>query len=112
MIENAAETTNTDEPHPSGGRRGTHSMENSVPIKMSDDGEGENREFFCKMKIERLIVNTEVYPCMERAFVSLDALHRTRIKDMQSKGIEHKTHMEAYEKRKQRRKTRSDQRKI
>ena len=47
------------------------------------------------MKIGRLIVNTEVYHCVGRACVALDALRQTRIKYMQSKGIEHKTHMGA-----------------
>ena len=46
----------------------------------------------------RLIINTEVYPAMKRACLTLDAIHQTRLKEMQARGIEHKAHMGAYEK--------------
>ena len=46
----------------------------------------------------RLIINTEVYPAMKRACLTLDAIHQTRLKEMQARGMEHKAHMGAYEK--------------
>ena len=46
----------------------------------------------------RLIINTEVYPAMKRACLTLEAIHQTRLKEMQARGIEHKAHMDAYEK--------------
>ena len=66
--------------------------------KPPQTGASENREQFNQIKLGRLIVNTEVYPCMKRACVALDALRHTRISNLQSKGIERKTHMEVYDK--------------
>ena len=61
-------------------------------------GARENTELFNQIKTGRLIVNTEIYPCLKRACVSLDALRRTRMSNIQSKGIDRKAHMEAYDK--------------
>ena len=65
--------------------------------KSPQTGSQYNREQFTRIKPPgRLIVNTEIYPCMKRACVALDALRQTRTKNTQSKGIEHKAHMGAY----------------
>ena len=56
-------------------------------------------EQFQKIKPpERLIINTEVHPCVKRACATLDAIHQTRLQNMHARGIEHKAHMQSYDK--------------
>ena len=88
----ATQTTDAHEPNPSSHRRKIQRHE-----KRPQAGAGENKEQFNQIKLGRLVINTEVYPCMKRACVTLDALRHTRISNLQSKGIEHKTHMEVYD---------------
>ena len=66
--------------------------------KCPQTGARENRELFNQTQPGRLIVNTEIYPFVKRACVALDALRHTRMSNLQSKGIEHKAHMEACDK--------------
>ena len=62
------------------------------------DGTEENVTQFQQTKPPgRLIINTEVHPCLKRACVALGSIHQTRLKNMHSKGTEHQAHMEAYE---------------
>ena len=53
--------------------------------KCPQTGAIENREQFNQIKLGRLIVNTEVYPCMKRTCATLDAMRQTRIRNLQSK---------------------------
>ena len=50
-----------------------------------------------KMKLGRLLINTEIYPCVRRACVTLGAVRKIRIGQMQIKGHELKKHTTAYD---------------
>ena len=54
------------------------------------------RDFFGRIKTGRLVINTEAHPCMRRACTALEALRKTRLGEMQSKGAERKAHMAAF----------------
>ena len=49
------------------------------------------------MRYGRLIMDTEIYPCLKRACVTLDAIRKSRIGQLQIRGTEHKEHMKAYD---------------
>ena len=49
-----------------------------------------------KMKLGRLLANTEIYPCVKRACVKIDAVHKSRIGPMQIRGQGQKKHMASY----------------
>ena len=55
------------------------------------------RDYFGGLKTGRLIINTEVHPCMRRACAALEALHMTRYGEMQAKGAENKAYLAAFE---------------
>ena len=49
-----------------------------------------------KTKLGRLLINTEIYPRMERAYVTPDSARESRIGQMKISGQERKNHMSDY----------------
>ena len=68
-----------------------------MPCTMPRKGRAGNQELFNKMRYGRLIMNTEIYTCMKRECVTLDAIRKSRIGQLQIRGTERKEHMKAYD---------------
>ena len=62
------------------------------------DGRDANLEMRSIVKYERLLINSEIYPCAKRACVTIDAISDSRIGKMQIRGQEHKKLMAAPDK--------------
>ena len=58
-------------------------------------GRDENMELLNEKRYGRLLINTEIYPCLKRATISREAIHLSRIGPMQIKGQERKKLIEA-----------------
>ena len=65
--------------------------------KCPTEEKASNRELSNHMRYGRLILNTEIYPCMKRACVTLDSVRKSRIWHFQIKGAGRKEHMKAYD---------------
>ena len=68
-----------------------------MPRTMPRRRKNENLELPNKMRYGRLILNADIYPCMKRSCVALDAVRKSRIGLLQIKGPEHIAHMKAYD---------------
>ena len=62
-----------------------------------DHGRDANLELPNETRYGRLLVNTELYPCLKREFLSLEAIRLSRLGKMQIKGREQKKLIEAIE---------------
>ena len=71
--------------------------EEKIPCrkKCPAEGKDDNKDRFDQMEYGRLILNTEIYSCAKRACASLEAVRKSRIGHLQSKGEEHKENMKA-----------------
>ena len=66
-------------------------------MKCPEEGRPAKLDTFERMRYVRLMTNTEIYLCMERAFVALDSNRKSRLGQFQIKGAERKKHTNAYD---------------
>ena len=90
LFPDTAKNTNPDRRHSETARRKIE-CRHTLP----DQGRGENLELLNGTIYGRLLINTEMYPCLKRASLSLEAIHLSRIGQMQIKGQEQKKLIES-----------------
>ena len=86
----ASEATNSAKHHAESRRR-----QSTIPLRMP--GGKQQHRTFDRIRLGRLIINTEIYPCAKRACVAIDAIRKSQIGQFQIRGSESKKHMKAYD---------------